>query len=313
MGWRGASRKGEAMGNLVAAIPAFNEEVAIGTVVLKCLQHVDEVVVVDDGSDDGTSRVASLARAKVLRHHTNRGKGTAVRTAFDYARKGNCRALILVDGDGQHNPDEIPRVLEPILTGRADMVCGLRLADTSGAPLYRRFGQRILDYATGVGAGGLVTDSQCGFRAFSRRAIEALDLQEDDFAVDSEMVIRAREAGLTIAEVPIHCRYDVDGSTKAPLRHGLQVIDRVLRIVGHRHPLMFFGLFGAGLLFLATYLGIRILDVYEGTGVFATGYAFLVSILLSMGMMSLFTGVILNVVGNAVRGRSKEALGEADR
>src|SRR5512133_2588974 len=118
---------------IIAAIPALNEETAIGSVVLRTKKYVDDVYVIDDGSTDATSIIAKLAGAHVIRHETNLGKGIGIRDAFLKAREMDADILVCLDGDGQHNPDEIPRLLDPIKNDQADMVIGSRFLDISSA------------------------------------------------------------------------------------------------------------------------------------------------------------------------------------
>ena len=281
------------------AIPAFNEELTIGSVVLKALDHVDEVLVIDDGSDDRTRQVARLASATVITHRRNLGKGAAIRTAFDYVRRNGHEILVLIDGDGQHDAEEIPNLTRSIARDEADVVVGTRWGKTNGMPLYRRVGKRVLDYATGAFA-GLVTDSQCGFRAFSRAAVEVLDLQSLGFGVESEVLIRAGEAGLRIVEVPVGARYDVDGSTSEPLEHGIRVIDSILRVTAEWHPLIFFGVPGLLVFLLGLGLGVHVMSLFNQTGVLATGYALIVAISLILGGLGILTGIILNTLPRAI-------------
>jgi len=117
---------------VVVAIPAFNEEIAIGSVVLRSLKYADKVIVVNDGSKDRTAEIAKMAGADVIEHTTNGGKGAAIKDAFDYAKFVNADILVLIDGDGQHNPDEIPVLLAPILKGEADFVNGSRFINGNG-------------------------------------------------------------------------------------------------------------------------------------------------------------------------------------
>jgi len=159
--------------------------------------------------------------AAVVSHGVNMGKGRAVKTSLKYAVEHGFDALVLLDGDGQHDPDEIPQLIEPIANDAADLVIGFR--SFRQMPFYRRFGRTVLDHVTG--AGGVVTDSQCGFRALDRGAIELLEgkLNKGDFLIESEMVRAAndRNFSLRITEVPIQCKYgNFDTSTKNPWRHG---------------------------------------------------------------------------------------------
>src|SRR5947208_5251551 len=123
---------------ILVAIPAFNEGPTIGSVVLKARQFASEVIVVDDGSSDDTAEPAALAGAHVIQHAHNLGKGLAVRTAWLYAREHAPEAFVLLDGDHQHNPNDIPRLVEPVLAGKADLVLGARWGKTSRMPRYRR-------------------------------------------------------------------------------------------------------------------------------------------------------------------------------
>ncbi len=297
----------------LAAIPAYDEDVAIGSMVLRCSAHVDEVLVVDDGSGDRTAQVAKKAGAVVYKHERNEGKGAAIQSALHYAQLNGFDAMVLMDGDGQHDPDEIPALLEPILRGESDLVCGLRSPRATDMPLHRRMGKRVLDYLTALGSAGTLTDSQCGFRALSRLAIGALRLEERDFGVESEMLIEAREKGLRIMEVPVRVRYDVDGSTKGPVTHGLGVVDRVLKIVAVRHPILFFGVPGLFSMLMGLWLGLRTMEIYAATQVFAIGYALLVVIFFTLGPLFVFAGIMLNVLPMAIsRAQAKHNQGPAD-
>ena len=288
------------MTKTLAAIPAYNEEVAIGSVALRCQRYVDEVLVVDDGSADSTAEVAKLAQASVIRHKSNIGKGAAIQSALAYARTNGFDAVVLLDGDGQHNPSDIPLLLEPVLQGKADLVVGARRRATSHMPLYRRVGQRTLDLLTAAGGMAAVTDSQSGFRALSRAAVESLDLEERTFGIESEMLIAAKQKHLRIASVPIRTRYDVLGSTKGPISHGVGVVDRILRIVAVRHPLVFFSLPGLIVFIAGLWLGFDTLETYNEQHLFATGRALLAIVLLMLGALTIFVGLILNVMPKAM-------------
>ncbi len=213
----------------VAIIPAYNEEVALGSIILRTLQYVDEVIIVNDGSDDKTVDVAKLAGAEIINHATNLGKGEALKSGFSAI--GDADVVVTIDGDGQHNPDEIPSLIKPIIEDGADLVNGSRYMNgpEENTPAYRRVGQQVLDNATNISAGIKVTDSQSGFRAFSPAACKVFRFYDTGFGIESEMLVDVAEAGLKIVEVPITVRYDVDGSTKNPVTHGVGVLLKIIK------------------------------------------------------------------------------------
>ena len=214
----------------VVVIPAFNEQAAIGSVVRKSLQYADDVLVVDDGSSDNTSEIAEDAGASILKHPTNFGKGVSLRDAF--SRVHGYDIVVTIDGDGQHNPDEIPDLIKPIREGRADFVNGSRYINgfDKNTPAYRRVGQTVLDIATNVTAGTHLTDSQSGFRAFSAKTISCYKFRDPGFGIESEMIADAAENNLKIIEVPITVKYNVENSsTKGPITHGVGVLLKIIK------------------------------------------------------------------------------------
>jgi len=287
---------------ILVAIPALNEGPTIGSVVLKARQFASEVVVIDDGSSDDTAETAALAGAHVIRHARNLGKGMAIRSAWLYAREKDHEALILLDGDHQHDPTDIPRLLEPILSGKADVALGVRWGKTSGMPAYRRVGKRVLDYVTAaIVKNSAVTDSQCGFRGFSRRALEELEPTENGLVIESQMLVEALERRLRITEINVKARYDVEGSTYPPSRHGLEVLGGLVNLVSERRPLFFFGISGFVITVGAGLLGIYTVQLYRNEGVFAVGYALLVIFLGLTGLLAMFTGIVLNSIKKMTR------------
>src|SRR5437588_2190686 len=189
---------------ILVAIPAFNEGPTIGSVVLKARQFASEVVVVDDGSSDDTAETAALAGAHVIQHARNLGKGLAIRSAWLYAREHAPEAFVLIDGDHQHDPNDIPRLVETILSDKSDFVIGVRWGKTSGMPLYRRMGKRALDYATAAATkNGMITDSQCGFRVFSSEALSVIEPTDNGLSIESQMLLETQERNLPLHDVNI--------------------------------------------------------------------------------------------------------------
>src|SRR2546428_2498156 len=290
-------RKDFSESKIIAAIPAYNEGPTIGSVVLKARQFASEVVVIDDGSTDDTAETAALAGAHVIRHARNLGKGMAIRSAWLYARQNGPNAFVLLDGDHQHDPNDIPRIVEPILAATADVVLGVRWGKTSGMPLYRRIGKTALDYATATATkNGLLTDSQCGFRVFSSRALSLIEPTDNGLSIESQMLLEAQERNLRIQEVNIAARYDIEGSTLSPGRHGTTVLGRIVTLVSEKRPLFFFGASGAVLLLIAAGLGVVLLQTYYATRAFAIGYAFIVVLFGIVGIVSIFIGITLNAL-----------------
>jgi len=280
---------------IIAVIPAFNEEKYVGTVVLKTRQYVDEVVVVDDGSTDQTADVARLAGAIVIRHEENKGYGAAVQRLLAEAKRRAADVVVLLDADSQHSPDEIPHLIKPVSEG-FDLVIGSREKRRVDIPLYRRIGLRVLSFFSYILSRKRVSDSESGFRVFSKEAIARLELRENGMSVSAETIAKAAEKGLKITESPISVRYTRDGSTLNPVVHGFEVLGRIIAMISERRPLFFFGLGGAILTVFGFLAGIKVINIAFGGGGVATGTALISILLLIIGIFSVFTGIILNVL-----------------
>jgi len=284
-------------------IPAYNEELTIGSVVALAKKYGD-VLVVDDGSSDRTSEIAKEAGAIVIRHERNVGKGQALKTGFEYALSRGYDFVVTLDADGQHNPDEIPLLLEPTIKGEADLVIGSRYLNESKKkiPVYRRFGLWVLNKSTKVVA-GVDVDSQSGFRAINRKALEKLNLNSTDYSVETDMVVKVREEGLKIKEVPISVRYDVPKKHKKnPVSHGLSVLASILSFIGYKRPLLLFGSLSMISFIVAGILGYLALEpYYRGGNVYLT-QAIGAGIFVIIGIQLFIAGLMLNVLAKMVRG-----------
>jgi glycosyltransferase involved in cell wall biosynthesis len=263
--------------------------------VLRVRQYVDEVIVFDDGSVDGTAEVARLAGATVVRHDTNHGYGATIQNILAEAKKRPLKALVLIDADYQHNPDDIPRLIKPIDDG-FDLVIGSRESQNDGIPRYRRIGQGILSSLTHLLSGENIGDTECGYRVFSQKAINALKLSEKGMAVSAEMVAEAVRKNLRIIQVPVSITYTEDGSTLNPIMHGVGVLVRIIAMISERRPLFFFGLGGFSLVILGLLTGARTFQILAQTGELPVGTALLSLLLMTIGVSSGFTGIILYVL-----------------
>ena len=280
---------------VLAGIAAYNEARYVGSIVLQTRQYVNEVIVVDDGSTDNTARVAELAGATVVRHAQNKGKGAAIQSILVEAKKRNPNVLVLLDADAQHNPNEIPALIKPISEG-FDLVIGSREAQEGKTPRYRRIGKEVIFRSSRLASGTKVYDSESGFRALSPKAIKELDLKANGFAVESEMITLAADRKLKITEVPISNIYTKDGSTLNPIRHGVDVLSRIIVMISQRRPLFVFGLAGAILVVVGLIFGVRVIHIAATTGDLAIGSAVLTTMFIIAGILSIFTGIILNAL-----------------
>ncbi len=191
---------------VIALIPAFNEAARVADVVRRVRSQVDEVIVIDDGSADSTSAVAREAGATVIRHESNLGKGASIIHGLEYFAKSSAQFAILLDADGQHDPDEIPRFLD---VGReAGIVCGTRMQDTEKMPAVRKWTNQFTSWLTGKLARQRIPDSQCGYRLIARQVLPDLKLSTARFETETEMLIQAGRAGHRIASVPIRTIYE---------------------------------------------------------------------------------------------------------
>jgi glycosyltransferase involved in cell wall biosynthesis len=196
------------LANIAVVVPAFNESRQIGRVVSGLLPYCSRCIVVDDGSSDGTSEAAAAAGAVVLRHIVNRGQGAAMLTGIRHALREQPDVIVSFDADGQHDAQDLPALVAPVLAGRADLALGSRfLGTTDGMPRSRRLVLRAGILFTRAFSGISVTDVHNGLRAWSRRAAGELTIALDGMAHASEILDQIRTHGWRFVEVPTTIRY----------------------------------------------------------------------------------------------------------
>jgi len=279
------------MSKTLAGIPALDAEQTIAKVIVRTMKWVDQVVVVDDGSRDDTSLIAAKLGAEVIKHDRNLGKGAALRDLIKYARMAD-GVLVTLDADGQHNPDDIPNLLKPVLAGDADLVIGSRRQEN--VPIERRIGGAALDRATSALTGGVALDSQSGFRAYSEKALAKVSANEFGMGADVEILVKAEKAGLRIVQIPVTMNYaSPRTSSRNPMYHWLDVFFSLVKFVSIRHPLLFYGGFSALMFLIATVFGVQTLDYYTKWGRVVTNLALISVAAAILGFLSFFTGVIL--------------------
>ena len=291
--------------------PAYNEALVIGSIVLQAKKHTDRVIVVDDGSIDQTAEIARLAGADIIRLPENAGKAKAMMAGFSRARELGYDAVVVIDGDGQHDPDEIPAVVAPVIAGEADLVIGSRFLNTRAEiPAYRRAGQLVLNRFTNLsvdGGGFTTTDSQSGFRALSRRALENLTFASEGYNIETDMIVHFASRNLRMTEVPISVTYDVPHKHKKnPLSHGFGVLTRIAGLIGYKQPLLFFGVPGGVIAFFGIALELYTFSEFYRINqfhyiVFTLGITALI-----LGLLLVSSGLILNFLVSMIERRAGE-------
>ncbi len=216
---------------VAALIPAYREARHIAAVVRATLPHADEVWVVDDGSPDDTAAVAEAAGARLVRHPANLGKGAAIKTGLAALRERGARFIVLLDGDGQHAAEEIPRFVAAAEAG-AELVVGNRFNDVRTMPVIRRGVNRFMSWRISRACGTPIPDTQCGFRLLARDAVPAMLGETDRFDFETEMLVLAARAGRKIASVPISTIYGEEKSKISPVRDAIRFFKLMKRLTG---------------------------------------------------------------------------------
>jgi glycosyltransferase involved in cell wall biosynthesis len=297
----------EAKPFVVVGIPAFNEEKSIARVILQSQSYADKVVVCDDGSTDLTPLIAERMGAIVVHHKRNLGYGSAIQSIIKCARDLNADILVTLDGDAQHDPEEIPRVTKPIIEGTADIVVGSRLIDRRSAalmPWYRRAGVKFLTKLTnGQAAHGGVRDSQSGFRAFNRKSIEELVVSENGMGASSEILINARKQHLRVGEVSVSCDYNngLRTSTRHPVRHGVDVITSIIKLVVEDKPLTMLGVPGILSLTAGIFFGALMLQLYASEHHIVTNVALASVTFILIGFFFISTAITLYAISRVAQ------------
>jgi len=203
--------------NVCILIPAYNESRTIGQVVSKARRITDSVVVVDDGSQDDTARIAQDSGAIVLKHEVNSGKGAALGTGFQYVLDHGYDAVITMDSDGQHDADDIPGFLEAFGENGPGIIIGSRMQDISTMPPIRKFTNKLTSFVGSVLVHQEIKDSQSGFRLISSGVLRAVKLETTRYEAESELLIKASRAGFRISSVPIKTIYGQEVSKINPV------------------------------------------------------------------------------------------------
>ena len=280
---------------VIACIPAFNEEKVIANLINDVSKYVDSVIVCDDGSTDGTVNESKKSGAFVISNDKNLGKGAALKSLFDFARHSNADVIVTIDGDGQFLPQEIPKLTKDIKDGKSDIVIGYRFETEKDMPSYRKIGNKVLDELSKKASNLNLRDTQSGFRAYSKKAIEKINFINNGFVADSEILIDASTKDLTISEQHVTVLYNTGGrtSTQNPVIHGGSVLISLLEMILMKRPLTYLGIPGLILSLIGIITSSFTLLSFNETGYFSIPITLLSIVLFTVGIMLVLVSGIL--------------------
>ena len=288
---------------IIVGIPAFNEEKNIAVLITQLKKIADKIIVCNDGSTDLTSKIAEELGATMINHEKNLGYGAAIRSIFLKSKDLDGDILVTFDADGQHRIEDVNRVINPIINGESDLVIGSRFLDESAkeVPRYRKAGIKLITKITNATIKKQLTDSQSGFRAYSKKVLNELNPSELGMGISTEILIKASAKNFRISEVPIKIVYDGDTSTHNPISHGSSVLLSTIKFTSIEHPLKFYGIpsmifFAIGLLF--TSLSI---EYYADIGRLNTNLTLIGAGSILIAVVLLLTGILLYSLVSVVR------------
>ncbi len=280
---------------IIIGIPAFNEEKNIESVITDLKKITDKIIVCNDGSTDLTSKISKEMGTIVIDHKKNLGYGAAIHSIFLKAKEIEGDVLVTFDADGQHRVEDIKKVVSPIENKQSDLVIGSRFLDESEKeiPKYRKIGIKVITKLTNATISEKLTDSQSGFRAYSKEVLNVLNPSELGMGISTEILIKASAKNFRISEVPIKILYHGDTSTHNPVKHGSSVIISTIKYTSIQRPLTFYGI--PSIIFLITggifsYMAIQ---YYVEFGRLSTNLTLVGAAVFLLGIVFLLTAILL--------------------
>ena len=288
---------------ITIGIPAYNEEKNIAPIITKLKKITDSIIVCDDGSSDMTSKISQDLGVRVVTHKKNMGYGAAIKSIFLEAKQIQPDILVTFDADGQHNVEDIEKVIEPVQKSTSDIVIGSRFLNEKNKeiPRYRKIGIKTITGLTNTLTGTKISDAQSGFRAYSKKTLEKITPSDEGMGVSTEILIKSNKLGLVITEVPIKVNYEGDTSTHDPISHGTSVILSTLKFTSIHNPLKFYGI--PGLVFLIIGLGFVAwtIQIYSVEQEIITNISLIGIGCMVLGSIFLMTAVILFSIVTVVK------------
>ena len=288
---------------ITVGIPAYNEEKNIASIIVKLKKITNKIIVCNDGSTDLTGEIAKKLGATVINHPKNLGYGSGIRSIFQKAKEMDSDILVTFDADGQHQVQDIKNVIEPILKNKADIVIGSRFLEKKieNIPEYRKLGIKLITKVTNSTLKEKITDSQSGFRAYSKNLISKLNISDIGMGISTEILIKASSLNFKIAEVPIIIQYDGNTSTHNPVSHGTSVLLTTIKYISIEHPLKFYGI--PSLIFFTIGLTFTFLSVqyYTEIGKLNTNLTLIAAGTVLIGVILIITTILLYSLVSVVR------------
>ena len=287
---------------VTVGIPAYNEEKNIASIIVKLKKISSEIIVCNDGSVDSTAEIAEKLGATVINHTKNLGYGSAMKSIFLKSKEIGSEVLITLDADGQHDVNDIEKILKPITDKKCDIVIGSRFLEKSeNIPNYRKLGINIITKITNATMKDHLTDSQSGFRAYSNKVINEISPSESGMGVSTEILIKASNKNFRIGEVPITVSYEGDTSTHNPVSHGTSVLLSTLKFTSIEHPLKFYGI--PAVIFLV--IGISFItwsiQIYADEGSLITNITLIGATTIIVGLILSIAAILLYSLVSVVR------------
>ena len=287
---------------VTVGIPAYNEEKNIASIIVKLKKISSRIIICNDGSTDSTGLIAKELGAIVINHQKNQGYGAAIKSIFLKSKEIGTKVLVTLDADGQHDVNEIDKLLKPITDDKSDVVIGSRfLGETENVPSYRKLGINVITKLTNASIKKNLTDSQSGFRAYNKKVIEQVQLSESGMGVSTEILIKASSKEFRIAEVPITISYGENTSTHNPVTHGTSVIFSTIKYTSIEHPLKFYGIPSVILLIIGAVLTYFAIEYYVDIGRLNTNLTVVSAGIVLVGIVLLITAILLYSLVSVVR------------
>lgn len=286
-------------------LPAFNEEKNLEKILGNLEKFSYKIIVCNDGSTDKTREIAEKSGAIVINHPKNLGYGASINSIFMKAREQNADILVTFDADGQHKIEDIHNVINPIIDDVADIVIGSRFLDknTEDMPKYRKTGIEIITKITNISIKKKLTDSQSGFRAYSKDVLNKLNPTEMGMGVSTEILIKASNKKFRITEVPIIISYEGETSTHDPISHGTSVIISTIKYTAIQKPLTFYGIPSLVFLVIGGIFSFYSIEYYLEVGRLNTNITIIAVAMLLFSIVFMITAIILFSISSMIKNK----------